>query len=71
MSTFTLVKVPGGGVSSQTVAFGTTLAQFAADKGLTDREFTLNDEPVDRENWSTVLLDQAIELFAVKPNKGN
>ena len=70
MRNFTLVMVPGGGVSGEQVALGTTLARFVADRGLSDREMTLNDVSVPREQWSSTLLDQAVELFAVKSVKG-
>lgn len=74
MRNFTLVMVPGGGATGKQVAFGTTLAQFAAAEGLSDRELTLvsvdGEIPVPREQWATTTLDTAIELYAVRPVKG-
>ena len=66
-----LVLVPGPGLQHETVALGSTLAQFAADKGLNGRQLIVDGENVAPGDWSNVTLDEASEVFAVTSLKGN
>jgi len=67
----TLVLVPGPGASSVEVADGTTLAQFAADHGLNGRQLIVDGEGVAPDDWATITLDGATEIFATGAVKGN
>jgi hypothetical protein len=71
MRYLTLVLVPGPGASSVGVQEGTTLAQFAADNNLNGRQLIVDGEGVSPDNWSTITLDAATEIFATGAVKGN
>jgi len=67
----TLVIIPGEGASSVEVSDGTTLAQFVADHGLSGRQLIVDGEGVPADQWGTVTLDSATEIFATGAVKGN
>jgi len=67
----TLVLVPGPGASSVQVSAGTTLAQFAAQHNLNGRQLIVDGEGVPADQWGTVTLDGASEVFATASVKGN
>ena len=71
MRYITLVVIPGSGASSVEVATGTTLAQFAADHGLNGRQLIVDGEGIAADQWGTVTLDGATEIFATGAVKGN
>lgn len=67
----TLVLVPGPGARSVEVTAGQTLAQFAAEHGLNGRQLIVDGEGVPADQWSTVTVDGAQEIFATASVKGN
>lgn len=67
----TLVLVPGTGASSVEVQPGTTLAQFAAQHNLNGRQLIVDGEGVPADQWGSVTLDGASEVFATANVKGN
>jgi hypothetical protein len=67
----TLVLVPGPGASTVTVTPGTTLAQFAATHSLNGRQLIVDGEGIPADQWSSVTLDGASEVFATASVKGN
>ena len=71
--TISLVMVPGAGLRHVTVQNGTTLAQFAADHGLSGRQLIVNGESMGTggPDWGVKTLDSADEVFAVTSLKGN
>ncbi|MBM89830.1 MAG: hypothetical protein CMQ41_15815 [Gammaproteobacteria bacterium] len=69
--TVSLVTVPGPGLRTHTVNSGTTLAQFAADHSLNGRQLIVDGEAVAADQWGSVTLDEATEVFAVTSVKGN
>jgi sulfur carrier protein ThiS len=71
MTNITLVLVPGPGARSVQVSAGTTLAQFAADHSLNNRQLIVDGEGVPRDQWSSTTLDNATEVFATGTVKGN
>ena len=67
----TLVLVPGTGASTVAVTPGQTLAQFAAQHGLNGRQLIVDGEGVPADQWSSVTVDGAQEIFATAAVKGN
>lgn len=67
----TLVLVPGTGASSVEVQSGTTLAQFAATHNLNGRQLIVDGEGIPADQWGSVTLDGATEVFATANVKGN
>ena len=67
----TLVLVPGTGAQSVEVQPGTTLAAFAATHSWNGRQLIVDGEGVPADQWSSVTLDGAVEVFATANVKGN
>jgi len=67
----TLVLVPGPGASSVAITEGMTLAQFAAEHSLNGRQLIVDGEGISPDNWSSVTLNAASEVFATGAVKGN
>ena len=67
----TLVLVPGTGASTVSVRPGQTLAEFAAQHGLNGRQLIVDGEGVPADQWSSVTVDGASEIFATASVKGN
>ena len=67
----TLVQVPGPGASSVEISDDTTVAQFVADNNLSGKTIIVDGEGIAPENYGSMTLNSATEIFATAAVKGN